>query len=54
MVTNTYCCPPIHRCVNHSPIDTAGHQNNGVHPAAAGYQQIGDSLDASLNAQLAE
>ncbi len=41
-------------CVNNYPIDAIGRQNNGVHPAPAGYQQIGDSIYAWLKSQLAE
>lgn len=41
-------------CVNHYPVDAIGRQNNGVHPAPAGYQQIGDSIYAWLKSQLAE
>jgi len=41
-------------CVNNYPIDDAGRQNNGVHPAPAGYRQIGDSIYAWLKSQLAK
>jgi len=41
-------------CANNYPVDDAGRQNNGVHPAPAGYRQIGDSIYAWLKSQLPE
>ena len=40
-------------CANNYPTTANGRQNNGVHPAAVGYRQIGDTIYAWLKSRLA-
>jgi lysophospholipase L1-like esterase len=40
-------------CANNYPTAADGRQNNGVHPAATGYRQIGDTIYAWIKSRLA-